>query len=106
MASYQLSPDALTDLENVWSYIGLDNPDAADRVLEAVHQTVRLLSRSPELGVIRRLPSSDLLIRSMTVRRYPNYIIYYHPASDGVQVLRVLHGARDHARMFGPKEKP
>ncbi len=29
-----------------------------------------------------------------------NYVIYYRPAKDGIEVARVLHGARDVDRLF------
>ena len=36
-------------------------------------------------------------LRSFIVR---NYIIFYQPMADGIEVLRVLYGARDVRRVF------
>ena len=36
------------------------------------------------------------------LRSFPvdNYIIFYRPISEGIQVIRVLHGARDIPPLF------
>jgi toxin ParE1/3/4 len=36
-------------------------------------------------------------LRSFTVK---NYVIFYQPTADGIEVLRVLYGARDIHRVF------
>jgi toxin ParE1/3/4 len=36
-------------------------------------------------------------LRSFTVK---NYVIFYQPITDGIEVLRVLYGARDIHRVF------
>ena len=30
-----------------------------------------------------------------TIRGFPNHQIYYRPIDDGIEVIRVLHAARD-----------
>jgi toxin ParE1/3/4 len=54
-----------------------------------------LLARMPELGRKRPDLAPDL-------RGFPigNYIIFYRPVPDGIQVIRVLHGARDIPELF------
>jgi hypothetical protein len=34
-------------------------------------------------------------IRYLVVLRYPNYVVFYRPLSDGVEIPHILHGARD-----------
>jgi plasmid stabilization system protein ParE len=34
-------------------------------------------------------------VRYFPIPRYPNYVIFYRPLSDGVEILHILHGARD-----------
>lgn len=105
MGDFYLNDDSLSDLEIIWTFIALDNPEAADRVIEAVYDTCRMLAQNPEIGRVRKLSSTPKEIRSFLVTEFSNYIVYYHPVSDGVQVLRVLHGARDHGRMFGDPDQ-
>jgi toxin ParE1/3/4 len=42
---------------------------------------------------------SDLL---PNLRSFPvgNYVIFYFPADDGIEVIRILHGARDIQQLF------
>lgn len=41
------------------------------------------------------LPARLRAIRSFAVRGFPNHIIFYLKVHGGIEVLRVLHGARD-----------
>ena len=45
-------------------------------------------------------PRTDLDddLRSFTFKR--NYVVIYRPIPDGIDVLRVFHGAREYARWF------
>jgi toxin ParE1/3/4 len=86
------TPDAITDLDGIWDYIAGDNPAAADRVMDELDEQFMLLSKNPEMG--ERQPFlADGSFRRFTHR---NYVIYYRPLDDGVVLVRVLHGARDH----------
>lgn len=43
--------------------------------------------------------------RLMRMRRWPvtgfeNYLVYYRPLRDGIEIVRILHGARDIARLL------
>ena len=77
------------DLLAIAEYIAGDNPSAAVRWLDEIERTFRLLASYPtigqEVGHIR--PGLRRFCRG-------NYLIYFEPASDGVRVVRVLHGSR------------
>ena len=47
----------------------------------------------PRHGSIAQLSQPG--IRSVTIRRFRKYIVFYLPISTEVQILAVLHGARD-----------
>ena len=49
----------------------------------------------PNMGVSREELKTAL--RSQPVG---NYLIFYFPLEDGVDIIRVLHGSRDMARLF------
>jgi len=53
------------------------------------------LARMPEMGR-KRFELSDGL-RSFAVNRY---VIFYRPTSNGIEVIRVLHAARDIPAQF------
>jgi toxin ParE1/3/4 len=81
---------AKLDLLDILIYLGRHSPKAADRFARKVKEKCQLLAQFPELGAL--LEDLGPNIRSFTVDRY---VIYYRPISDGIEVLRVLHSARD-----------
>jgi toxin ParE1/3/4 len=83
------------DLDEIWFHIAVDNIGAADELLNAIDHCCRLLARQPMMGRARPELAPDL--RSFPVARY---VIFYSPSADGVEVARVLHGARDIWEIF------
>lgn len=67
----------------------MDNPDAADRLLDRLEVRVRILETFPEAGAARPdiAPEARMLVE-------PPYLLLYRLISGGVQIVRVLHGAR------------
>ena len=68
----------------------MQNYDAADRLLEALRKTFRLLGNNPTLGEIisSRRPGLRRLV-------HENYVVYYDASTEPITIVRVLHGARD-----------
>ena len=83
-------PQAEADLDDIWWYIAQDNPDAADRLLDAINERCNLLARFPLVGTSR-----DELLPSLRSVPMGSYLVFYLPLDDGIEVIRVLHGARD-----------
>jgi len=84
------TPDAQFDLVGIWNYIAADNFGAADEWIDKLEQKMILLSEQPLSGHQR----DDL---ANGLRSFPvgDYIIFYFPLSNGIDVIRVLHGAMD-----------
>ena len=89
------SSEARIDLIEIGLYIARDNPSAANRLVDAIESKYETLARAPGIGE----PRPDILpgLRSFTVKRY---VIYYREIPDGIEVVRVLHGARDASAAF------
>jgi|SRR5579862_4766292 len=94
MSSYRFTPQALSDLLDTWSFIAQDNPAAADRVEEAIFGACDFLSDAPLAGRIRK-ELTPLPVRFWVVQPYSNYLIVYDPEKKPLQIIRILHGARD-----------
>lgn len=78
------------DLDEIWFYIALDNVAAADNLLDDIDSSCQLLAVQPQAGRLR--PELAPELRSFPVGRY---VMFYRPRDDGIEVVRVLHSARD-----------
>lgn len=84
------------DIEEAFVFIGERDLDTALDFLFAVEQTFELLAQMPFLGVARDFRHSRLRgVRQWHIKSYEEYLIFYRPVEDGIEVLRVLHGKRD-----------
>ena len=90
MSQVVLTAQAEEDLVDIACYIAQDNPEAASDFVEKMERICALLAASPEIGRLRADLAPNL--RSFPVDRY---VVFYVPTKSGIEVLRVLHGARD-----------
>jgi toxin ParE1/3/4 len=95
MPEIQRTAQAEEDLIEIWIYIAQDNPAAADHVLDAINERCLALADNPLMGRLR--PDIAPELRYFTVG---NYLILYRTVPDGVQIVRVIHGARDLPNLF------
>jgi len=95
------NPVAVDDLEEIVSYIRPDNAMAAEAVRHDILDTAESLGDQPDLGVRPRFSAARFAgIRFLPSQQYPNYLLFYRELSDEVEILRVLHGARDLPPLF------
>jgi toxin ParE1/3/4 len=95
MKQYRVSDAARADLDDIWFYIAQDDPDAADGFIRAIVSRFPALASMPYLGRAREELSAGL--RSFPVQKY---VIFYRAREDGVEIVRVLSGARDLPPLF------
>ena len=81
---------ARVDIRDIWHYIAERNLPAADRVLDAIERIFHLLASHPMMG--RERPELSPGIRSFVVM---SWVVFYRVREDAIEVIRVLHGARD-----------
>jgi toxin ParE1/3/4 len=91
----RISPRATADLIEIWSYIADDSEAHADGFVDRIYETMELLSRQPGLG--RHRDELALGIQSFAVGRY---IVFYRVVTGAIEIVRVLHGARDIESIF------
>lgn len=95
MGTVRRSPLAADDLLQLWVYVARDDLEAADRLLDRIDEVCARLADRPELGRSREELADGL--RSFPVARY---VIFYRASDEGIEVARVLHGARDLDLLF------
>jgi toxin ParE1/3/4 len=96
MRNIRIAEMAGEDLEDIWEYVAQNNPEAARRLIKEITGKFKLLRDHPQVG----REQNTLLgwLRSFPVK---NYIILYRPFENGIEVLRVLHSARDIEKILG-----
>lgn len=97
MFPYVLSPDALQDLQDIWDFIAADNVSAANKLEDQFFEAFDMLAKRPRVGHTR----SDLTERDVRFWPVGSYLIVYRTsAAASIQVVAVLHGARDVAEVI------
>jgi toxin ParE1/3/4 len=71
-------------------YIASDNEAAAEQLLQRIEHALQTLAENPQAGRARSELAANL--RSFPVG---NYIIYYQPIADDIEIIRVLSGYLD-----------
>jgi toxin ParE1/3/4 len=73
----------------------------AHRFFTQTEATFTRLAGMPGLGTCYEHDHEALAgVRYFPVSRFRNYIIFYRPAAEGIEIIRVLHGARDIASIL------
>jgi toxin ParE1/3/4 len=78
------------DYLDIWNYIADRNPAAASDLLRDFESKLQLLSRFPGAG-----PARPELRPGLPSFPVGDYLLFYRPIRGGVELIRVLHGARD-----------
>lgn len=92
---------AKVDLIEQADFIAQDNLEAALRFLDAAEDTFNRLAEFPRIGKSRKVKSRILSdVRQFPIIGFEKYLIFYRPIKDGIEVLRILHSARDLKRIL------
>jgi toxin ParE1/3/4 len=92
------SQEARADLIDIWSYIAVDNPDAADRQIDKIEALFNRLREYPRFG-----PERDDIADGLRGFVRGRYLVLYQldESRRSVQIIRVIHGMRDLLTLFG-----
>ena len=106
MIRLRVLPRADADVdEAASSYAEEASLDVALRFLGAVEQAYDFIRTNPLAGSPGRYGSERLEgVRRWPVHGFPSHLVFYRLAGEWVEVLRVLHGARDIESLFESEE--
>lgn len=97
MDSFQLADDAILDIDGIWLYLlEKEGVETADRVVTELFKGFDKLADIPNSGHTR----ADLTSRKVLFYRVFSYLVIYEPGSNPLQILGVLHGKRNVARIL------
>ena len=95
MARFSITAKAEDDMLDIWQYIAEDSPQAATNLLKTFEEKFILLADNRLIGMARPDIAPEL-------RYFPvgNYLILYRQRDGGIEIVRVLHGARNIQALF------
>jgi toxin ParE1/3/4 len=89
-------PAAEADITELATHIAMDSMATAERFLECAEAAFTQLAETPYIGrpwvhVLARLKG----LRVSSIPGFRNHLVFYRPSKHTIDVVRVLHGARD-----------
>jgi toxin ParE1/3/4 len=95
MSRLRLSRKAQSDIRKIWADVAEVRPMSADELVDSFYEKFRLAAMNPEMGEARPDVRKGLRILSAG-----NYIIGFRRISQGISIVRVVHGARNWKSLF------
>jgi toxin ParE1/3/4 len=87
---YRFTAEAELDIEEIGDYIARDNPRRAASFVRELRVRCRALAKFPKTHPVRGEFGEDV-----RVAVHGNYLIFYAVRGGLVEILRVIHGARN-----------
>ncbi len=97
-------PQVWSDLREIALVIAENSLEASDRFLLDAESAFERLTQMPALGSARRFRRKSLKgLRLWPLPQFPKYLVLYYPFEDGVEIVRVVHGARRIERLISSR---
>ena len=94
-------PQAERDIEESFVFIGEKDIDSGLDFLFAVEQTLEFLALHPFVGRVGSFKVEELQnVRLWRVKTYEKHLILYLVSENAIEVMRVIHAARDYTKFF------
>lgn len=93
---------AISDLVSIRSYIGKENPEAAQQVAARLKSIVQKLATLPSLGKAGRVSGTRELVTPKIGKTI--YIVVYRVKENRLEILRFLPGMRDIDRLLSESD--
>jgi len=91
-----ITPRASQDIDEHLAFIAQNNSDAALRFFDAVRETFAKLAQMSGMG--RPYPVTNARLeglRKWSVKGFEKHLIFYLSFDDYIEIVRILHAARD-----------
>ena len=91
MPTVIFTPLAEEDLLQIWLYLATEaDEQAADRFVDQIEEKCRRIPRAPKGFRLR-----PELLPDLRSSPFKSYVIFYIPSESGIEVIRIIHAARD-----------
>ena len=95
MSRIRISPRAKSDLTEIWNYIADDSVVNADAFIDRLYETIKVLANQSGAGRRREELAPGILSFP-----FGRYVLFYRANKDAIEIVRVLHSARDIQAIF------
>ncbi len=95
-AAFRLTPQARAALRDILLDIATDHPDAAERLRTRLYRGLQRLGQAPGIGHFHE----ELLDRRFRFWNFHPYVICYIWQKRPIQIIAIVHGARELAAFF------
>lgn len=95
MGSYFFSELAVQDINEICEFMGKRNIKAASKLFDAIRQKCKLVSNFPNMG-----KDYSWIVPALRGFIVDDYIVFYYPREDGIDIVRVVYGKRDLEALF------
>lgn len=99
---FRLTPEAKAHLQEILLDVATDRPDAAERLRSGFYEELRRLGQSPGIGHFHE----ELLDRRYRFWNFYPYVVCYVWQKKPIQVIAVVHGARQLAAFLATRATP
>ncbi|MEE9309596.1 MAG: type II toxin-antitoxin system RelE/ParE family toxin [Cocleimonas sp.] len=89
-------PQADSDIDTFFFYIAEDDVAVADKFLERVEETQKLIANFPKIAPMFITENPALSgIRWFPVKNFPKHLLFYIEGESRISIVRMLHKAQD-----------
>ena len=99
---FLLTPEAKTDLSQILLDIADESAATAERLRLEIYEAFQNLAQSPGMGHYH----DELLDRRYRFWNFYSYVVCYAWKEKPLQIIAVVHGARDLAAFFDTRSPP
>jgi toxin ParE1/3/4 len=104
MNKISFRPRAWIDIQNSAEYLASEaSIETAERFLDAIVDLTQRLANLPQMGTHYHFHHPLLRdVRRLPVTGFGKWLLFYQGSEGAIEVIRVLHGARDIASILNP----
>ena len=95
-----VTAEAEADLENIASYVAEQSPRSALTLIRGLRDKCESLADAPRAYPLVPRYEHEGIRR----RPFGNYLIFYRVGDDKIEVIQILHGARDYEPLLFPED--
>lgn len=101
MRQVQIRPRAEADIKEQFQYFARISTELAVRFSTQVDSTFQALLKAPDQGInYSSVHDAATDLRISKVQQFPNHLVMYRVTGTGIDVVRILHRARDLDSLF------